>query len=320
MEKDYIKIYNDAFSLAETLAEKEILKKFIDFKNNRRNANFAGNKISSDFHVEQKNSEIFQKHLEPLYYLFKNRLQEFPVEYQMDVISETLLPAFSKIHPSDDLSFNDYIKKLATYNARHNIYNDFSNNRDLYFLMFKLNDFSEFFIKGLSDIKYSRMYEKYRKLYYEEPSVKPDEVKIATDKEEETKPNFYNIKDEYYEKFLSEVFYDYLKKKFINEQKTTYNDFLAVFTINHNNHSKKIHFFCTTILASFLLSKLQKEIFYKLNMSNFATSSLITSKGGNLNGNNIAKSKSNKSEMDERIVNKTIEYLKEIKISASKRE
>ena len=320
MEKDYIKIYNDSFSLAETLAEKEIFQKFINFKKNRRNSNFAGNKISSDFHVEQKNSEIFQKHLKPLYYLFKNRLQEFPVEYQMDVIYETLLPKFNEIDHLDDLSFRDYINKLAVYNARDDIYNTFSNNRSLYSLMFELNDFSEFFIKGLMREKYSRLYEKYRKLYYEEPSLETVKVAIIKDEKVGVEPNFYNIREKYYEIFLSKVFYDYLKKDFINEEKTSYQEFIAVFTVDHKNHSKKIHFFCTTILASYLLSRLQEEVFYKLNMSNFAASSLMTSKGGNLNGNNISKSKSNKSEMDERIVNKTMEYLKEIKISASKSE
>jgi hypothetical protein len=320
METDYIKIYNDTFSQVEILAEKEILKKFIDFKNNRRNANFAGNKILINFYEEQKTSEVMQKHLEPLYYLFRNRLQEFSVKYQMDVISETLLPKFNEIDCSDDFSFKDYINKLATYNARDSIYNTFSNNRNLYSLMFELNDFSEFFIVGLSGAEYSRIYEKYRKRYYGKPSVDPVKVAMISDKKVVVKPNFYKIKDKYYKTFLSKDFYDYLKKEFINEEKTSYQNFIAVFTLDHNNHKKEMHFFCTTILASFLLSKLQEEVFYKLNMSNFAASSLITSKGGNLNGNNISKSKSNKSEMDERIVNKTIEYLKGIRISASKSE
>jgi hypothetical protein len=320
MKKDYIKIYNNAYSKSEILAEKEIITKFIDFKERGRNSSKAGNVIEQEFEKEKSNCRVMDKSLQSLFYLFRNRLDEFTEDTQMNVIPEILLPEFDKIIHSDNFSFENYIKELADFNARYSVHNTFSNNRPLYHLMFELNDFSEFSIIGCYGDYNSEIYEKYRKLNHEKSAIKTVKVLTVVEKKEESEPNFYLIKDTYYKKFLSQIFYDYLKNNFVNDQKTSYQDFIDVFTIDHNNHSKEIHFYCTTKLASYLLSKLQKEIFYKLNMSKFATNSLRTSKGGSLRGNNISQSKSNKSEMDERIVNDAMEYLKEIKIPTCKSE
>jgi hypothetical protein len=269
MEKDYVKIYEDTYLKTEVSTEKEIIQKYIDLKIKRKNATFAGNAIGTYFYEEQSNSRVKSKTYQTLYYFFKNRLNEYAIEYQMDVILGTLLPEFIKINLDDDYTFENYIKELAIFNARDHISNTFSNNLALYFLMFELNDFSEFRIKGCRGDHYSPMYEKYRKLVYDKP-IKEELINIKATKSQETKVlNFFKIKEEYYEKFLSEEFYRYLCSEFIDEIKTPHKGFKDIFTKIPENHNAQLHFFAQTNLVSLLFFAFQKEIFSESQNSIF---------------------------------------------------
>lgn len=301
METDYIKIYNDAFSSAEILAEKEILKNFIDFKNNRRNANFACNKISRNFFEEKQTSEVMQKHLEPLYYLFRDRLDEFSIEYQMDVISETLLPKFNEIDHSDDLSFKAYINKLATYNARDGVYNTFSNNRNLYSFMFELNDFSEFAIKGCVRESYSELFKKYRKIIYGEPSSS-DVISIDSTNEINKKElKNFNINNQLL--LLNDDYYSSLTYHFINDKKTLFEDFKNVLLEDFDTHKSEIHFFCSNNLARELILSFKKKFKGKLNFTNAGISKkFISNLGIPLSQTNLSHSKNASKEITKEIL------------------
>jgi hypothetical protein len=318
MEKDYIKLYKEIYDKVELSTEIEIKERFISFKEKGRSYHKAGDIISKDIYDEIQSSSILQDPLKDLYYLFVNRLDEFEVDIQMNVIPEILESRFNNINFANNYFFKDFIIDLATLNAKDNVENAFSNNRQLYFLMYRLNDFSEFCIKNCTDGVYSVMYEKYRKLLYE--PIKRSEVNKLDTAEEGggfsglEKNNHYQIKEEYYEKFLSKEFYGYLIKDFINETKTSYSCFKDVFTEKSVKHSSEIHFFCSTILASLLLSEFQKHIFNKLVMTQIEIKHLKVNNGNRLSANNISKSKKNASESHERKVNKALLFLEEILI------
>jgi hypothetical protein len=301
MEKDYIKIYNDSFSLAETLAEKEIITKFIDFKERGRNSNKAGNVIVQEFGKEKSNCRVMDESFQSLFYLFRNRLDEFAEDYQMNIIPEILFPEFNKIINSDNFSFENYIKELAEFNARDSVHNTFSNNRSLYSLMFELNDFSEFSIIGCNGGNYSVLYEKYRKKKYGEPSA-ADVISLDfTDEIKKKEIKNFNIKNQ--QLLLNDDYYSSLTYHFINDKKTLFEDFKNVLLEDFDTHKSEIHFFCSNNQARELILSFKNKFKGKMNFTNVEISKkFISNLGSPLSQTNLSHSKNASKEITDEIL------------------
>ena len=316
MEKDYIEIYTKAYQEEEIHHEKYIKKKVLEY-HDYLTFNDNNNSLINELDTKLGENIIFDDAFSKITTIF--RTSRFRKGHELKIISIKLLPEFLKIDKGNlKVSFEGYLKELARFKAEEEIQRLFCNNRGSYELMFELNDFSEFAIKGCDGGNGSVLYEKYRKLWYEPKKHNEINKLVAFDRSAKfiglEKTNHYQIKEEYYEKFLSKEFYGYLIKDFINETKTSYSCFKDVFTEKSVKHSSEIHFFCSTILASLLLSEFKKHVFNKLVMTQIEIKHLKVNNGNRLSANNISKSKKNASESHERKVNKALLFLEEILI------
>lgn len=305
MKKDFIKIYNNAYSKSEILAEKEIITKFIDFKERGRNSSKAGNVIEQEFEKEKSNCRVMDKSLQSLFYLFRNRLDEFTEDTQMNVIPEILLPEFDKIIHSDNFSFENYINELAEFNARDSVHNTFSNNRSLYSLMFKLNDFSEFKIIGCEADIYNRLLDKYSFLVNGTSAIIGLTLSSSEPVTKKEIKNFCPEKEDCRTFFESKKFYDYLVLEyFIDSDHTSFTDFKNVLTGDFETNKSIIRFECKTQKAAVLLYELQIRFTKKLSYTNIEYSKKFQTQNGTpLRQKNIAES----------ISKSSIELKKEVK-------
>ena len=317
MKKDYIKSYLEAFEKAEIEAEKEIKEKFIAFERKGKNYNFASNKIISYFHEEEKKLAITQAPFSELTYIYKRRLDEYTLKTQMNVIPERLLPKFKEMNTGQFKNFENFIIHLANLNARFSIYNQFNNSRDFYGFLYRLNDFNHFIIKDFKYGRYSDIFEEYR-IRVNEKEAKEIETKNIISTKPENSKTYYKFKPEYLDKFITKGSFDILCKDFIDEQKTSFDDFVQFFSEKNNFPNVELHFWCESYLASFLISKTIKEVYKCLNLKEFTQKCIFSRDKTRMNANYISSSKRRVQEKDELKVENALKRIRTLNIDKQK--
>lgn len=318
MEKDYIKIYLETFEKVEIEAEKGIKEKFIDLERKGKNHQFAANKIMTDFHEEEKKLVITEAPFSELIYIYKRRLDEYNLKTQMNVIPEILLPKFLEINIDQFRNFEDFIIELAKLNARFNIYNQFNNSSDFYGFLFRVNDFSDFKIKDFECSQYSDVFEEYRikviEKEAEESKSTLGKIKNIISNEQENSKTYYKFKSEYLGKFLTIDSFNILCNEFINEQKTSYEDFVQFFSEESNNPKIKLHFWCESYLASFLISTIVKRVYKSLTLKEFTQKFIFSKEETRMSDNYISSSKRGVQERDGLKVENALKYIRKLNI------
>jgi hypothetical protein len=299
METDYIKLYEETYFKEEQNCEILILKNVKEYKKNKRSYNFCSNTLLKEFRAKEKEFRVLQIPYAELGGLYKRRLDEFAPEHEMEVITQTLFPEFKKIiHEDENYTFYCFITELAKSNAFNNGYRIFSNNYNLFEIMFKLNEFEEFKLDEDLGRESSPFYEKYRlKLYPRNVSFSSG-VTLDSDfsnnlgkeecKKKEKIKNF-NITS----KCLLDTdnyFYS-LTDHFINEKKTSFEDFKNVLLNDFESHTSEIHFFCSNNFARLLILSFKIKFKGKINLKNSAISKkFISSKGNPFSQSNLSHS------------------------------
>lgn len=333
MIKDFVQIYEKTFKTSEIDFENLIIKKILHFKNKKVAFVEASNKILLDFNEMKNGSWVFNDKYGNLNYLFKNRLSKFEDGFEMNIITEYLLPEFNNLIPSDpSKTFEEFIIEFAKINASEFVLSRFQINKNTYEFMYKLNDFSEIKIIGFEGGENSILHEKYRSKIYGkinhnisfQPNLLIEIGKIAqknnfAEKEKSSqKIKKIKIKEEFEEKFYSEEFYDHLCEIYFLKDQSSFKDFKIIFLNKSENNLGKIKFKCSTKLGSKLLESFVKNIFNNLTYTQIVKNEIYTNEDTKLTRSNISNSISNCSESEENKVKKTLDFLKSVNISIEK--
>lgn len=312
--ENYIELYHKNFNVERINAVETILTKLKEAKKSNYKFNYISNKIIREGSNYRDNLFINNEPYSILLNKFNNRCSVFEVEHQYKVIPNTLKPEFEKIKTKvkdKELTFVDCISNLAKHEAHFSVYNLFRNNNIIYDFMYRLDKFEGYNNMTKFDVvQYNRTTEGtpiYKEL---RPQIYPEKKDKDFKTNNETLDNYFQLKKEYYESFLSEDFYNYLTDYFIDDRKTTHRDFKNVFTKHPDMHSSKIYFFCKTTLCSLLLNMLKDECFNNLEFTTVETSKKFFSSNLNsLKQSNISKSKTRCTESEIKTVDHTLNHL-----------
>lgn len=316
--KDAIAHYHSCFDNERQKAIDYIKKTLVMDKKNHYPFLRSHNELINEFVEIQKNTIPQQIPYVELYTIFKNRCSYFDVDHQYQILTKEIEPEFLKINK--DITFEEFISDLAKYEAYHEVINLFCNNSQIYRMMYEINKFEGWTNMVKFDIINYHHQPEGTKIYKElretlNPLEKVDKA-ISESKDLTSHNNYFGLKKEYSESFLSEANYASLTDVFIDEQKTTHQDFVEVFTKNPETNNSKIYFFCDTQLCSLLLHKLQKNIFTGLNQNKIGNSNKFYSNNNNsLKQANISNSKKTASSDELLIVENYLSALKDGKIS-----
>lgn len=281
MEKDYIKIYEENYAKSEISAEKEIKKKYIEFKVKGRNHLKATNVILKDFDKENQNSILKKDPYNNLRHLFINRLDEFDKKNQMNVIHEIIFPKFNELDNDFFANFEKFIVELAVFNARFDIYNEFSNNIDFYAFLFELNDFKDFKIKDFKINQDMEIYERYRlkvskinnpELYLN--TIREDKYISSSNLKGPAKPtNNFNFSDHKKKIITDKSFYNQLSTNYFDKTELSFKHFQDIFLMDFNSTKYSLRFKCDNDVACYILDELR----LKFKTKNFTQTTISNS-------------------------------------------
>lgn len=329
-EKHYLKCYNS--EKAKALAH--IKAKLVLDKKKHHTFSKSSNELIREF-IEIKKSTIPAQHKYfNLYSIFNNRCGHYDIDYQYLILEEEIEPIFCKM--KNDVSFHEFISELAKHEAYGDLLNLFRKNSQIYEMMYEVDKFDALeHMKTFEIINYNKVLEG-TEIYNELTSLlnldkkteNPEESKCRDeDTEIKRKPitkvkkfnlknNPYGLKKEYKDYFLSYKNYDNLTEDYIDDRKTSHDDFVKVFTTPHKKHTSKIYFLCETTLCSLLLHRLQKTIFTHLYQTEIAKSEKFYSNNdSSLSQSNISHSKKSTSIIIHDTVETTLNLIKSNKKS-----
>jgi hypothetical protein len=337
----FIKIYKSEFAIEEEQSIARIRYELVDGKKNNYTFNYILNMIISQG-SELKNKFLVNNSFHILYNSFNNRTSKYDDANQYDFIHKDLKTQFeSSTLKAVDYGFRNYVKDLGTYEAIFVTYNHFRNHSDIYKLMYKLNKFDGyefqpyFKIENYAWFKNHSNFKKELKLNLKE-ITNNNSVEINTDYEEEAnfscdknlandiignpsnsnKPVIkFDFKPDYGDRFTDERVYAHLTDYYLNPDLTSLKDFTNIFSVeDFEKNSSRIHFYCSSQLASLLLFTIGVEFFKNLSLVNIHKSEkFITSNNKNFKRINLSNSKSKATTEERNEVAKTIDYIKNLK-------
>ncbi|OUR93984.1 hypothetical protein A9Q87_04570 [Flavobacteriales bacterium 34_180_T64] len=237
--------------------------------------------------------------------LFIKEKANYKPEDHYIIIPQKLLPAFKELKGlKKGYDSKQFLIDFATLEAYEDLIDTYRDNYEHYDKKYQLNQFNEFEIA------------RYNQTIDDTPLLKKL-VKLKNDELEETnnqtiEKSFnvnFKIKEQYKETFIKN--YNHFTDYFIDENKTSLEDFCDVFLLDPSEHSSKIYFFCSNQKAAYWLFSLQKNIFSKLSQTNIGKSKLFLSNNETpFSQSTISRSK-NKTSLNEQLeIRKTIEFIK----------
>ena len=279
MEKDYIKIYEDAYSKYGISHEDYIRKKVIAF-HDYLPFNKSNSLLISDLNSKEEDLIIFEEPWRKITTIF--RTTRFRPGHQLRKIQILLLPEFSKIKVGDlNITFEHYIEELAKFKAYEEINRIYSNNDTLYSLMYDLNDFSEFKIIGCEGEVYQELLEKHYKI----KSGAADISLQKTNQQEDITKNKFVLKnfcpelESNKKEIESKIFYNFLVLNyFIDTDFTSFIDFKNVFLEDFETNNSIFRFECSTQKGVILLVEIKERLSKKLNFTNIEISKKFKTK------------------------------------------
>ncbi|MCR8667411.1 hypothetical protein NO995_06950 [Aestuariibaculum sp. M13] len=304
---DYIELYTSNFNKFRLDGTERIKNQLIDYKNNYSSFYNAFNTILKENYVKGQDSFINKE--EPyrgLYNLFQDRFRLFEAEHNLKIIELVILEKYNSLKISIDYTFDEFILELAKVEALKENNRLFHLYSTIYKLMYQVGVFDDFELVEYNMVEENvPLFKKYHALIY---GVKSKSLSLLENNRQE-EINF-KIKSKFLKRF-KESYYEFTGY-YIDENKTSYDDFCKVFLNDIGTHKSEIHFHCDTKLASLLLNNLNEEIFDNLSQVNIAKSKLFKSQGGKpLSQSTLSRTKLNASHSDHDIVASTLQFLKQ---------
>lgn len=292
-DKDYHSIYVKCFN--ENI-EKYISKIESVYKSSLEEGdahNFVYQSCLTFLPEKRIKETIYSHPYSELYSIFKNRSELVQESNPNRLYLKHFIPACEKMKIElNEGVLENFIKKIAIYEASVTIRSWYSNWSRVYEMMFELKDFTEFkIIRNAAFSEGGEIFKKYQKRSYPSSFSYQEKVnkKINQQGVEIKQVRSFKIKDHF--KLELGLLYNDLTLHFINGKKTSEEDFIQVFGQNWEDDSNSIvQFKCTTQLAAYMLRKLE-VLFDELTFTNVLASKKIKSKHGNIfKDKNLSKS------------------------------
>ena len=158
--------------------------------------------------------------------------------------------------------------------------------------MHSVKDFSEFQLNEDLAGENNSLYEKYRLMDYEAQDNSKDNTEDSSDSTLIKKNNF-NLSPNFFKIFKKKSFYKALvEEHFIDDEKTSFEDFKNVFFVSLNTHSSTINFFCEDQEARYFLFYIGKKKKNQLSQIDIKNSKRFIEFGGKaITQDNISKSR-----------------------------
>ena len=130
----------------------------------------------------------------------------------------------------------------------------------------------------------------FRKKRYGEPSALDVISFDSTNEINKREFNNFNIKNNHL--LDNDNYYNELTYDFINEDKTSFEDFKNVLLKDFNSHDSKIHFICSNYLAREIVFSFKRKFKGSINITNAGKSNKFISSDGNpISQTNFSNSK-----------------------------
>ncbi|WP_458627990.1 hypothetical protein [Winogradskyella sp. PC D3.3] len=295
----YEKLYLKSFKKFTEEFKSKIKHDLENYNSQGRTYEFAQKKIITDIYKKHGELKIESNPINVLIGDFDSRLDEFVAEHQMRVLSTTILDKFKTINIDKEYNYDQFIEELAFINSRSKITNSFRGD---------IRTSTNFYNQKQID-KINLTITPYDSWTNHTDSNSTEE----SPSEKEIKPiKSFDIRNKYKSLFKEESnFYSELTDYFINNELTTFQDFYNVFTKPFDEHNSKVHFFCATQTATYLLSQL-KFIVKNFSQKNIGESKLFRTKYGRvINAGLLSKSKKDISNENIILINTILEkYIK----------
>lgn len=230
MEKDYIKIYQEAYSNEYKNQEIFIKSRVFEFDVDE-DRYFEYNNLNKFLIENYSNSIVLKEPYRDLTFFFENK--SMAKGKKLKVITKYLTRQYENLNnKSLVLNFEDFLIQLAIYNAKKETARIFSRLDNLLGMMNEVKNFSEFELNESFAKESSAIYKKYRQKCYPNSvsfdagitlnSSILDNVKDTKSEKKKDIKNF-QIKNKWL--LDNEDYFDSLTYDFINEKKTSFKDF-----------------------------------------------------------------------------------------------
>ncbi len=294
-----VKSFLHSIKKQETTVKKLIKKKLIEHWQEGHTYLFGFNSILKDFDEIEKDFLINQDPYSSLRRDYQSRGSVFNESNQYKVISAIIKPKFDRILINDNYPFTEFLKELAIVESNQEVIKLFVNNSQIYELMYELNSFDDFQILNYNECIEDT--EIFKRLHHK---VFGDKIDITLNEDFN-----FQLKPLYRTHF--KLLYSEFTDHYVDEKRTSLDDFVNVFTKNTIDHDSKIYFFCNNGLACYLLDQLRKEIFSNLTQKNMSRSKRFISSGDTLfSQSTLSVSKKSVSEDEQNTVARTIVRIK----------
>tara|TARA_R110002073_G_scaffold57778_4_gene146618 strand:- start:7435 stop:8409 length:975 start_codon:yes stop_codon:yes gene_type:complete len=323
---DYIKLYLKKLKEESKNAIKLVEITLITNKSQFFSFEKTYNDIINKFIEIKKSNIVTQDTYKDLLHQFHTRTAIFEEEHQFEVIPRILEPEFKKITNNQQKSnFKNFVLNLSKYRAYEKVMIDFRNLRDIYSFMYKINKFEGFKHMPKFDIianhiqtQNTLIFKELHALAY--PILTSDKVihNIEKQNDEDVKVNYFGCKKEFVDTFKSKESYLMLTDVIIDDEKTSFDDFINVFFKDPLSHDSEVHFLCETKFCSYLLLLFKNNFFKKLTFTNIEKSKKFHSKNKRpLKQSNISKSYKKASYSEQSYLERLIVNLKKnVKVSS----
>jgi hypothetical protein len=319
---EYIKLYLNVLDKEKLNFSEIILDRLKNGKSEHYNFNDISNNLLRDAHSEREKFTVRQIPYLELYRTFSERASKFEENHHLLVIPKMIESMFENINKDQELTFGMFIRSLAKYEASLMVLNLFRNNNVIFELMYRLGRFDGY--KNMSKfeiVNYDRQTEGtgiFKELH---AAVYPKKVKLKLKKEvlpkgEKNIPNYFGIRDKYFETFKSKILYIELTKGYINPYRTPHEAMVEGFFMSPALHNSKIYFECDTNVASYFFVKLNETIFKSLTQTKIDKSKVFlsnTSLHKPFSQTTISRTSKNIKETDKIEVDKLIEFIQNLK-------
>lgn len=289
-EKDYNSIYEKLF---EKYLEKYINEIESLFKHSKKEGdteNFAYNSCISTLTKKRNGLKILIHPYDKLYSIFNDRGSLVQENNLNRLYIKHIIPLCEELNIEiKDGVFENILEEFVIAEASSRVYSWFSNWATVYKMMFDLDDFSEFKIfRNCNFHEGSEIFIKYHKKkhprYYLNINDKKgnDFADVDESKQSEHKGNSvknFNLIEDYKKDF--KIMYEDFTEYYIDEKKTTKEDYENVLFENFNEHKSFITFSCSPQEAALILFKLM-GFFTDLTYTNIGNSKVFKNKSGKI--------------------------------------
>lgn len=176
-----IDAYNENYLISKKGIEKTIKAELIDFKSNFKNFDHTHNTISQTLYQESKKSIVYQSPYEKLTRLFEKRFDTYERSHSLIILDREILDGHSSLE-NPDITFDQYLKEIAHNEALKDCITLFSNGRDIFKLMYDLNNFEDFKLEDYGSLYYTTdlFIKLHKQLYPEKYQSKNEEESTTT--------------------------------------------------------------------------------------------------------------------------------------------